>query len=96
MNKKNKFFFIFSILLSGAKAFFESITQIAWGIASLFFLSITMFYLRENYEVNIAYITPIFAKLTTFLVENIIWFVLVLFIISFILELRKLNHEIQT
>ena len=82
---------VFGMIFVMLKSFFLAVTQVAWGIASLFFLSITMFYLRDKYGTDITYVSPVFASLITFVMNNIMLWVFVFCVLHCVIEYKEVN-----
>lgn len=75
-------------ILKIIKSFFYAVTQIAWGIASILLLNIALAYLMKSTD-SINLISNVFLNLESFIVKNVIWFVLVFFILYFYGEVKE-------
>lgn len=77
------------ICLSLIKAFFHAVTQVAWGLASLFILNGVFVYLHEKQNFDLTTISPLFIRLESFIITNIMFFVIVFFILISYLEVKE-------
>lgn len=83
----------FKILIVSGRAFFLAITQVAWGIASLFFLSLTMFYLRDNYGTELPILPPIFYQIISFLFDKLMWFVMIFLLFNIWIDYKEMSKK---
>jgi len=82
---------LFIIPFKLAKAFFISVTNIAFGIASIFLLNILIIYfLKEQIPFNIS---KIFLQLEMFCVKNIMWFLLIYLIVECYYIINEYGQE---
>ena len=92
MNQQQKRLLIYGkktalITLALLKSFFLAITQVAWGIASLFFLNILLAYMLKD---GIPfYVSKMFLQLEAFIVSNIMPFVWVFFVLYAFFKIKE-------
>lgn len=89
--EKNKGSFIKGTMVVFAiiKSFFLSITQVAWGLVSIFGLNWLITYLMVNRQVDLSSINLLFIQMEGFIVDNIMWFVLAFFILYLYSEIKE-------
>jgi flagellar biosynthesis protein FlhB len=78
--------------LSGVKSFFSAVTQVAWGIASIFILGAVLRYMMEKYSTGVPdYVSETFLSLTVFIIDNIMWFVFIFWLFYWITDYKELK-----
>jgi len=93
MEKKNKGIQGIMIIVGLAKAFFMSVTQLAWGLVSLFGLNLVLaYFLKENmpYEISLQFI-----RLEGIIIDNIMIFFWLFFIWYSFSYINEVNKECQ-
>lgn len=78
----------FIVLLALGKSFFNAVTQVAWGIASLVILNASLLYMHEKYGTDLTYVTSTFLKLDAWVFNNIMFFFWIFFILYAYFEIR--------
>lgn len=96
MKKQNKKTLIshrlINIGLAGIKSFFLAATQVAWGLVSLFGLNLVLSYIiTANRQVYPSLINKTFLHLEQFIIENIMLFFFVFWIVYFITDYKELS-----
>ena len=81
------------VILSILKSFFLAITQVAWGLVSLFALDISLAYLSEKQGFDVTMVNKTFMDMIFFIQEHILLFVGVFFILDLYFEIRELKKE---
>lgn len=79
---------IIGIILALFKAFFMSVTQIAWGLVSIFGLSIIInYFVKEGIPY---YVNEFFLSCEYFILDNIVPFTLIFFILYAYFEIKEI------
>lgn len=79
------------VFLAIIKSFFIAVTQVVWGVLSLFGLNalIAYFYIQQG-NVLPESINESFMFLQGIIMDNIMWFILVFFILSYYSEVKEI------
>jgi hypothetical protein len=74
--------------LAGLKSFFFAVTQVAFGIASMFFLNLMLaYFLKEGIPTEVSYT---FLKIEMFIIQNVMNFVWTLFVLNYFFEIKEI------
>jgi hypothetical protein len=83
---------LLKIGLSGAKSFFSAITQVAWGLVSLFGLNIIIVYLMsKNNMILPPEVDKTFLLLSAFIIEHMMIFVFIFWIVYWYIDYKELK-----
>ena len=78
------------IVFALIKSMFSAVTQVAWGLVSLLGLNVVMAYiLAKNEMILPPYIDQTFLKISMFIVEHIMAFVWIFFILACYFEIKE-------
>lgn len=81
-------------LLAAIKSFFFAVSQVAWGLLSIFGLNIALMYMIERHGTeSLTELNPLFIKLESIIITNILWFVLAFFLLYSFLEIKEVNKK---
>ena len=72
------------------KSFFIAVTQVAWGLVSLFGLNLLLTYLLREGQVLPSSLNYLFIKLEGLILNHIMVFVIVFFLVYLYFELKEL------
>ena len=72
------------------KSFFLAVTNVAWGLLSLFAFNALIVYLYKSQGFDLTLIPPIFIMMEEFIINNILAFVFVFFVLCFYLEQKEI------
>lgn len=84
---KSKYLLIPLTLL---KAFFQSVTQVAWGLLSIFGFNFALTYLASKKSIDITDINILFLRCESIIINNAIWFVLIFLILYSYSEIKEI------
>ena len=94
MNQEQKKALIFGkktalITLALLKSFFLAVTQVAWGLVSIFALNAVIYYMYEKQSLDLTTLNHTFLRLETFIGSNIMPFVWVFFVLYAFFEIKE-------
>jgi hypothetical protein len=76
------------LLSAVALAFFKAVTELAWGLASMFLLAGLITY----FKVDTSTIQPLLFKMFAFIVTNIKWFLLAIFVFYMFRNIKEMKE----
>lgn len=98
MNDKRKqgiknIIYISKMGLAFCKSMINGIFQTSWGIAGIFIMYASLFYVHEKFNVDITYVSKTFMQLTGWVLHNVSLIFLLFWVVYFIYEFRDLNRK---